>query len=54
MPPQLGDVQNLFDIVLQLLPDGKDIHIRQLKGVAGGEQDTHLRFDPATMLIKAD
>jgi hypothetical protein len=54
MPPQLSDVQDLFDIVLQLLPDGKDIHIRQLKGVAGGGQDTHLRFDPATMLIKAD
>ncbi len=54
MPPQLGNLQNLFAIVLQLLPDGKDIHIRQLKGISGADHDTHLRFDPATMLIKAD
>ncbi len=54
MPPQLADLQNLFDIALQLLPDGQDIHIRQLKGGTGTGQDTPLRFDPATMLIKAD
>ncbi len=54
MPPQLADLQDLFAIVLQLLPDGKVIHIRQLKGAAGADQDTRLRFDPATMLIKAD
>ena len=54
MPPQLADFQDLFAIVLQLLPDGKDIHIRQLKGLSGDDQNTRLLFDPATMLIKAD
>lgn len=54
MPPQLTHLQDLFAIALQLLPDGQDIHIRQLKGAAGTDQDTLLRFDPATMLIKAN
>ncbi len=54
MPPQLASLQDLFTIALQLLPDGQDIHIRQLKGTAGAGQDTALRFDPATMLIKAN
>ena len=54
MPPQLANLQQLFALALQLLPDGQDIHIRQLKGIAGADQDTALRFDPATMLIKAD
>ncbi len=52
MPPQLTDLQDLFAIALQLLPDGQDIHIRQLKGASGADQDTPLRFDPNTMLIK--
>ena len=54
MPPQLGSLQDLFTLALQLLPDGQDIHIRQIKGIAGADQDTSLRFDPATMLIKAN
>ena len=52
MPPQLSDLQDLFAIALQLLPDGQDIHIRQLKGASGTDQATPLRFDPNTMLIK--
>ena len=54
MPPQLASLQDLFTLALQLLPDGQDIHIRQIKGIAGADQDTSLRFDPATMLIKAN
>ena len=54
IPPQLTPYKDLFAIALQLLPDGQDMHIRQLKGLAGAEQATPLRFDPATMLIKAD
>ncbi len=52
MPPQLTDLQDLFAIALQLLPDGQDIHIRQLTGTSGADQATTLRFDPNTMLIK--
>ena len=52
MPPQLAGLENLFAIAMQLLPDGQDIHIRQLKGTADANQAPPLRFDPATMLIK--
>jgi len=52
IPPQLTSLQDLFDVAVQLLPDGKDIHIRILKGLAASDQETAARFDPATMLIK--
>jgi hypothetical protein len=52
MPPQLAPLQDLFDVAVQLLPDGKDIHIRILKGLETPSGETAVRFDPATMLIK--
>lgn len=52
IPPQLASLQDLFDVAVQLLPDGKDIHIRILKGLERSAQETAARFDPATMLIK--
>ena len=52
IPPQLASLQDLFDVAVQLLPDGKDIHIRILKGLETPVRDTSVRFDPATMLIK--
>jgi len=52
MPPQLSALQDLFEVAVQLLPDGKDIHIRILKGLEMPQRRTAVRFDPATMLIK--
>jgi len=52
MPPQLSSLQDLFEVAVQLLPDGKDIHIRMLKGLEVPAQEIMVRFDPATMLIK--
>lgn len=52
LPPQLVPVQDLFDVAVQLLPQGGDIHIHILKGLAGPIRATTVRFDPATMLIK--
>ncbi len=52
IPPQLTSLQDLFDVAVQLLPEGKDIHIRILKGLETSTQETAARFDPATMLIK--
>jgi hypothetical protein len=52
LPPQLGPVQDLFEVAVQLLPQDKDIHIHILKGLAGAMRETPVRFDPATMLIK--
>ena len=52
VPPQLGPVQDLFEVAVQLLPQGENIHIHILKGLAGTIRETPIRFDPATMLIK--
>ena len=51
MPPQLSSLQDLFDVAVQLLPDGKDIHICILKGFENLRCNAAVRFDPATMLI---
>jgi len=51
MPPQLQDIDNLFDVILQLQPEGKTIHVRALKGVAPVSDYPELQLDPVTMLI---
>jgi hypothetical protein len=51
IPPQLSSVQDLFEVAVQLMPDGQDIYIRILKGLEASPRDTAVRFDPATMLI---
>lgn len=52
LPIQLAPVQDLFEVAVQLLPQGEDIHIRVLKGLAGPMHTPEVRFDPSTMLIK--
>jgi hypothetical protein len=51
LPRQMSDIADLFDIILQLQPEGKDIHIRALKGPAADADSSKLFLDPATMLI---
>ena len=51
LPRQMSDIAELFDIILQLQPEGKDIHIRALKGPATDADSSKLFLDPATMLI---
>ena len=52
LPPQLAPVQDLFEVAVQLLPQGQDIHIHLLKAPSGPIREAAVRFDPATMLIK--
>ncbi len=51
MPPQLSSLQDLFEVAVQLQPEGQDIHICILKGFENLRCNTAVRFDPATMLI---
>ena len=53
LPPQFHPVQDLFDVAITLEPVGEIIHIKALKGSDGGQSETHLVLDPATMLIQA-
>ncbi|MBW2558174.1 MAG: AAA family ATPase [Deltaproteobacteria bacterium] len=53
IPSRLMNVEDLFDIALQLHPSGTDIHIKPLKGpsrIISGM--THLTLDASSMLIK--
>ena len=53
IPSPLLDVEDLFDIALQLQPAGTDIHIKPLKGLADMTSDlSHLTLDASSMLIK--
>lgn len=52
MPASLLDVSDLFDIVIQLRPEGKKIHVMTLKGGPPDSDRPTLFLDPATMLVK--
>jgi AAA domain len=52
IPSPLSDIIDLFDLVIQLNPEGKEIHVKTLKGkIADIDQHT-LLLDPSTMLVK--
>ena len=52
IPAQLIPVADLFEVAIQLVPVGKQIQIKALKGPGSQEDQTALMLDPATMLIK--
>jgi hypothetical protein len=52
MPMQLALVPDLFEIAIQLLPVGKEIHVKAVKGGESFSKQLDLRLDPSTMLIK--
>lgn len=51
-PQQLARVSDLFEIAIQLLPVGKEIHVKVLIGADSFSGDVDLQLDPSTMLIK--
>ena len=51
MPLQLAHVSDLFEIAIQLLPVGKEIHVKALKGGDSFSKHLDLRLDPSTMLL---
>lgn len=50
-PVQLSSVADLFDAAIQLQPEGKKIHIRNLKGGPEAGETHGQLLDPSTMLI---
>ncbi len=51
-PMRLSQVSDLFEIAIQLLPVGKEIHVKAVKGAESFPEHLDLRLDPSTMLIK--
>ena len=52
-PLQLEQVSDLFEVAIQLLPEGKEIHVKAVKGGESFAENFDLRLDPSTMLIKS-
>jgi hypothetical protein len=52
IPTPLLEVADLFDLVIQLQPEGKEIHVKSLKGTGSDFEQPVLCLDPATMLLK--
>lgn len=51
-PSQLMNIDDLFEVVIQLVPMGKNIQIKAFKGPGSNEKQPVLILDPATMLIQ--
>jgi hypothetical protein len=51
VPIQLGQVAELFEVVIQLIPKGKHIQIKAFKGPGSEADSPDMMLDPTTMLI---
>jgi hypothetical protein len=51
IPSQLVSIEDLFDVILYLNPEGKVIHVKILKDKDKKGDDSGLILDPSTMLI---
>ncbi|MDJ0780936.1 MAG: AAA family ATPase [Desulfosarcinaceae bacterium] len=54
LPPQLAGLDEKFDIILQLQPEGSQIHINALKHAGMEAPPKSLLLDPSTLLIKKE
>ena len=52
IPTRLSNVADLFEVIVQLQPKGKEVHVNALKGDGAGSDRSSLLLDPAMMLIK--
>ncbi len=52
LPAQLAAMADLFEAAIALQPEGKQIHIRALKGGSANMEKSQLFLDPSSMLIK--
>jgi hypothetical protein len=52
IPKQLADVEDLFEVAIQLMPIGTEIHLQVLKGMTLPAEHAPLVLDPTTMLVK--
>ena len=51
-PKQLSDVEDLFEVAIQLAPVGEEILVKVLKGLTLPTEHAQLVLDPTTMLVK--
>ena len=49
--PEFSVVEDLFDVAIQLIPDGKEVLVKALKGIGGTSESHQLRLNPSTLLL---
>lgn len=52
MPAPLMNVSDLFEVIIQLQPDGSEIHVNVVKGRLEKEEQPRMLLDPSTMLVR--
>ncbi len=52
MPAPMITVSDLFDVIIQLQPDGSEIHVNAVKGGAENTDPPKMLLDPSTLLVK--
>jgi len=52
VPVPLMRVDDLFEVIVALQPEGREIHVQALKGATPSLEEMELVLDPSTMLIK--
>jgi hypothetical protein len=53
LPLALQNIDDLFEVILQLEPSCSDVVIKPFRGIADHVQKSTLSLDPATMLLKS-
>lgn len=54
VPPQLAKIDDLFEVTIQLQPEGKHIHVKATKGGSADDSASGLILDPSTMLMVSE
>jgi hypothetical protein len=52
MQAPLMNVSDLFEVIIQLQPDGSEIHVNAVKGGPEKEDQPQMLLDPSTLLVK--
>jgi hypothetical protein len=52
MPISLSSIEDLFNVIVELQPDGKEIFVKALKGGPPESEAAVLALDPSTMMIR--
>lgn len=52
LPIQLKNISDLFNVIIQLQPVDKEVHLKVLKSPGKLKSDPELILDPSTMLVK--
>ena len=52
LPAQIDGISELFNVAIQLQPDGKEVLVKALKGGNPAAGQSNLYLDPSTLLIK--